>query len=289
MLSSQSFVGMMICLLLVVQATRADSCSQDVDQLKIQLQGVTHHIKEEARSLRAEIMAWVKEEIKTALEVNRETRESQISEMMTKIKSLHAENIALGKRMDEQETEMKKGLDGLQTAVAQSPRSTTPLLGYCAYTSYFNAGGGGDASVPINYDSLISEWKTEDALGEMDLQSGRYTVVRPAGFYTVSYSGSVGLNSDEDDGHFMTLFYLFRNKPGFIPESVPGGTWSSAIDPWSTNASISTQQQGGRILTIHLKEGDWVQLQTARGLPFASLSDFTFCVTLAAPDNFDTN
>merc|ERR1719334_1246380 len=104
---------------------------------------------------------------------------------MAKIEVLQADNLALKVKL------MKRGDEFaiLETSVAEVRKTRgLPYVMTCAYKY-----GWSTSSARITYDFLVSDYKNSDDVnggdGIMDISSGVYTVIKPAGHYTITFSG----------------------------------------------------------------------------------------------------
>merc|ERR1712215_436631 len=122
--------------------------------------------------------------------------------MMEKIESLQADNQVLRRKVEKREDE----INSLETSVAEVRKTRgLPYVMTCAYKHDWST-----PSATITYDYLVSDYKNSDDInggdGIMDISSGVYTVIKPAGHYTITFSGQVGL----DPGKEVNL-YLYHN------------------------------------------------------------------------------
>merc|ERR1719419_1700013 len=120
--------------------------------------------------------------------------------MVEKIEALSADNQALRRRVEKREDEMKS----LETSVVRKTRGL-PYVMTCAYKLSWST-----PSATITYDYLVSDYKNSDDVnggdGIMDISSGVYTVIKPAGHYTITFSGYASV----DPGEAVHL-YLYHN------------------------------------------------------------------------------
>merc|ERR1712215_454091 len=130
----------------------------------------------------------------------------KITEMVNKIEKITDENIALRKRMDEGEIETNNELTRLENS------KDLPYVMTCAYKYRWET-----PSATITYDSLLSDYKNSNDVnggdGIMDIKTGVYTVIKPAGYYTITFSGYVYLRPGES-----LSMYLYHNGTK-VPES----------------------------------------------------------------------
>merc|ERR1719187_1784462 len=112
---------------------------------------------------------------------------------MAKIEVLQADNLALKKKLMKREDEFAS----LETSVAEVRKTRgLPYVMTCAYQDSW-----GTSSATITYDSLISDYKNSDDVnggdGIMNIDTGVYTVIKPAGHYTITFSGWTQPDPDE--------------------------------------------------------------------------------------------
>merc|ERR1719244_825976 len=122
--------------------------------------------------------------------------------MMKKIEALRADNQAFRRRVEKREDEMVS----LETSVAEVRKTRgLPYVMTCAYKHDWST-----PSATITYDSLVSDYKNNDDVnggdGIMDISSGVYTVIKPAGHYTITFSSM----ADVYPGKPVEL-YLYHN------------------------------------------------------------------------------
>merc|ERR1711970_829955 len=158
---------------------------------------------------------------------------------MEKIEALRVDNQALRRRIDKREDEVAS----LETSVAEVRK--TRGLSYvmtCAYKYAWTT-----PSATITYDYLVSDYKNSDDVnggdGIMDIASGVYTVIKPAGHYTVTFSGLANMLS----GRSVNL-YLYHNGTQ-VKETFWDSYNSGSNEGW-------IQEQGSRTVTLHLNPMD---------------------------------
>merc|ERR1719481_1721858 len=81
----------------------------------------------------------------------------------------------------------------LETSLAEARKTRgLPYVMTCAYRFTWY-----DSSATITYDSLLSDFKNSDdpdgGDGILDIKTGVYTVIKPAGYYTITFSGNAVL------------------------------------------------------------------------------------------------
>merc|ERR1719244_516442 len=91
----------------------------------------------------------------------------------------------------------------LETSVAEVRKTRgLPYVMTCAYKYSWST-----PSATITYDSLFSDYKNSDDVnggdGIMDISSGVYTVIKPAGHYTITFSGSARVYPGEEVQLFL--------------------------------------------------------------------------------------
>jgi len=233
--------------------------------MKSQLEEVTRQIKEEFKNLRIEMMFWIKHQIKTELEQSIVT---SVSKMLVDIEKLRDENFALRKTVKDKDAETMRELSMVRKqTVRTSPKDTIPSLGSCAFQLSWEI-----ANATITYDSLLSDWSNEAGEGIMDINTGVYTLLRPGGFYRVTYSGFIGMNPGDQ-------VYVDLHHNG---ERVKGGDWYSQAQGDST---WIMSEQGSRSLVIHMDMGDTLELKTREEPNFGHLLELILCVSLTAPES----
>merc|ERR1719285_766721 len=100
----------------------------------------------------------------------------------------------------------------------------------------------------------------------MDIATGVYTVIKPAGYYTITFSGSVHLNP-EDALHLS----LYHNGT-----QVPETKWDSYKNEANAGRTV---EQGSRTVILHLNPEDTLEIRTDSS-HFYYLADFMFCLSL---------
>merc|ERR1711942_539938 len=101
----------------------------------------------------------------------------------------------------------------LETSVAEVRKTRgLPYVMTCAYKTSWST-----PSATITYDSIFSDYKNSDDVnggdGVMDIKTGVYTVIKPAGYYTITFSGRAVLQQGE-----YLYMYLYHNGTK-VPES----------------------------------------------------------------------
>merc|ERR1719334_869850 len=102
-----------------------------------------------------------------------------MQELMEKMEALQSENQALWMTLEKKAGEFAS----LETSVAEVRKiNGLPYVVTCAYREEWDT-----SSATITYDSLISDFKNRDdpdgGDGVLDIATGVYTVIRPAGYY----------------------------------------------------------------------------------------------------------
>merc|ERR1719481_2295543 len=128
---------------------------------------------------------------------------------MAKIEVLQADNIALKMKLTKREDDFAS----LETSMAEVRKTRgLPYVMTCAYQDEWST-----SSATITYDSLLSDYKNSDDVnggdGIMDIKTGVYTVIKPAGYYTITFSGLAQLQPGE-----ILSMYLYHNGTR-VPES----------------------------------------------------------------------
>merc|ERR1719481_1579623 len=128
---------------------------------------------------------------------------------MAKIEVLQADNIALKMKL----TKREDNFANLETSVAETRKTRgIPYVMTCAYKDLWQT-----SSATITYDSLLSDYKNNDDInggdGIMDITTGVFTVIKPAGFYTITYSGWANLLPGD-----MIILHLYHNGTQ-VPET----------------------------------------------------------------------
>jgi len=219
--------------------TWADSSSQKVEKLKEALGMVSRRI--------------------VALN---ETVNNKEKVMMKKIEALQADNKVLRKKMKRRESDLKR----LKMSVDEKWQATDlPQLMFCAFQKEWTK-----PSSTITFDHLMSDYKNSHTVnggdGLMNTTSGVYTVVRPPGHYTATFSGRAALFPSQ-----WTDIYLYHN--GTRIEETLWLSWNSG-----TQQGILVDQ-GSRTVTVHLKINNTLEIRT--GSYFSGrLLDFMFCLSL---------
>merc|ERR1719419_5217 len=119
----------------------------------------------------------------------------------------------------------------------------------CAYQKEWST-----SSSTITYGSIISDYKNSDDVnggdGVMNIHTGAYTVIKPAGHYTVTFTGNAYLEPDE----YVELF-VYHNGT-----QVPETRW------WSRNSEDNggyMDDAGSKTVTLHLNPEDTLEIRTA--------------------------
>merc|ERR1711942_555323 len=112
---------------------------------------------------------------------------------MAKIEFLQTDNLALKMKLRKREDDFAN----LETSVAEVRKTRgLPYVMTCAYRYRWTT-----SSARITYDSLLSDYKNSDDVnggdGIMDIKTGVYTVIKPAGYYTITFSGRAVLQQGE--------------------------------------------------------------------------------------------
>jgi len=255
---------LLVCLLLF-HHVQGGPFSNQMDQLREQLEGVTNQIF----FLKLLNAQQIEEEVNNLRE-----------EMMAKMEELTAENRALRKTMDDMEAMTREELVNLQTSLAESTQSRgLPYAVSCAYQDKW-----GTASATITYDSLLSDWKNDfdpkGADGVMDIKTGQYTVIRPAGHYTITFSATAVVPQSQD-----MIIYLYHNG-NRVKESP---WWSYALHD-ETKPGSYMHEQGSRTVILHLDQGDTIELRTNSSSHFHGvLYNVNLCISLTSWDYNTTN
>merc|ERR1719430_2293136 len=98
----------------------------------------------------------------------------------------------------------------------------------------------------ISYDSILSEYHSGGGEGQLDITTGIFTAGTP-GFYTVTYSGRSAVDPDQ-----YVLMYLYHNGV-----RVDQSEWVTYL----SDGDQRMEDQGSRTLTIHLGQGDILELR----------------------------
>merc|ERR1711962_1249460 len=148
----------------------------------------------------------------------------------------------------------------LETSLAEVRKTRgLPYVMTCAYQD-----GWYTSSATITYDSLVSDYKNSDDVnggdGVMNIHTGIYTVIKPAGYYQVTFSGKTYLPPGT-----VGELYLYHNGTK-IPES----EWYTVNE----NSGL-IRDVGSRTLTLHLEPEDTLEIRTDNCS--ADIDNFMFC------------
>jgi len=266
------FLGMFLFRLLfpclLVGQSQGESCTEEVGHLKDIMDNMRveiYEIKDNMKIKEEQVIAEIYKKIKDDLETDKEQTERKVDEVLKKIEALRTDNQALRMKLEKRDADMKS----LETSVAEVRKTRgLPYVMTCSYQDAWST-----SLATITYDSLISDYKNSDdpngGDGVMDLATGVYTVIKPSGYYTVTFSGSVVM----EPGQYARL-YLYHNGTG-----VPETQW------WSYNSPSNggdTYDQGSRTVTLHLDREDTLEIRA--DYIDAGIYDFVFCLSLKAGD-----
>merc|ERR1719334_724847 len=199
-----------------------------------------------------------------------------------KSKSLNKMRAEIQKRLETKIDEMRKEIEAgvekriedMKTSLVES--TETPYAAVCFYAETRSNIVGA-----ITYDRILSEYynsvRRSDNLGDFryNITQGLYTVIKPSGLYTITFSGLVEVKSGRFVGGgkgFMDIF-LAKNE-----NMVFGSKWTSDHQAFADNP---IQTMGSRTVIIELKPGD--KLQILANSNNAVLKDFIFCVSVTVP------
>ena len=118
-------------------------------------------------------------------------------------------------------------------------------------------------SQTISYETLL--YNSTNVAGGLDTRTGMFTAGR-AGTFTVTWS----LRTDDDEWDELMRVYLRKNQY-IIQESLH-----------QSGSAVSSEDQGGRTLLLHLAEGETVDLYCVDCS--AWVYSITFCVSLSTYD-----
>jgi len=250
--------------LLLVTPTLGESCTQEVEELKdalVQVRGEIDVLKDKMNIKEEEVIVEIVKRIKDDLDVEKESLGSKIEELMAKIEVLQADNLALKMKLMKREDDFAN----LETSVAEVRKTRgLPYVMTCAYQNHWET-----SSATITYDYLLSDYKNSDDVnggdGIMDVKTGVYTVIKPAGYYTITFSGRAELQPGE-----ALIMDLYHNGT-----KVPESQWVS-----SEYHGTTAFDQGSRTVILHLNPEDTLEIRTDSN-NFYCLYEFVYCITLA--------
>jgi len=214
------------------------------------------------------------QELREEMKASMKMIEMEQARMRNLIERLSAENVELKMKMQMKDRETKLELSNLKTSLSKSMSTTKePQAIVCAFKNSWNT-----QYSTITYDKILTEHYSGGGEGQMDLNSGIYTVLGPAGTYSISFNVMSVLTIGSSPDHYsITMLHLHLNsKP--VTESQWFNLWEEPADDVG-----SARQTGGRTMMLHLDLGDTLEIN-AKDLRAGELTMINFCVTLLATD-----
>merc|ERR1712080_66387 len=177
------------------------------------------------------------------------------------ISSIHGEDATNIKEIKDLKMEMDEMRAEMKSLISREVSKAMTEIPYVMVCSYKNEWTMEDATV--TFDEIISSYSVNGG-GDMDLDSGTFTVVTP-GHYTISFNGQAELQAGQ-----QVSVYIHRNG-----EMMVEGEWHS----WTAEYNLD---RGSRSMILHLDVGDVVHLGT--GIFDGTIWRLVFCVSLTGYD-----